>query len=132
MIVYICCAGGATSGMLCTKIKAAASKEMKIHIDSIDYVLKEVSNGGLKGFDIIFAYGAASLVTKNYIKDRDFDKYIDLILVSPQVRFEIPRIKDVVLPYNIPCEGIDMRTFGVMNGGKILDIILDYKSKLVK
>ena len=58
MIVYICCAGGATSGMYCNNIKKAA--------------------------------------------------------------------EELVEKYNIPCEEIDMKIFGTMDGKKVLENIKKY------
>ncbi len=55
-----------------------------------------------------------------------FNKFVDLILVSPQVRFHVKRIQKLLEKYNIPCEGIDMKTFGMMDGKKGLENIKKY------
>lgn len=127
MFVYICCAGGATSSLLCEKIKKSAIGKLKVHLDPILLVASDLKAGKLDDYDIILGYGAASAITDNFVNEYNLNKLLDLVLIAPQVRFEINNIQKVMNPYNIPTEGIDMKTFGYMNGDKILDKILSYK-----
>ncbi len=41
----------------------------------------------------------------------------DVILLGPQVRFELERVKKMV---NCPVEAIEMRSYGMMDGTKVL------------
>ena len=127
MFVYICCAGGMTSSLLCENIKKSASSDLRVYLDNITNVAIDFSSNKLKEFDIILGYGSASAITESFLKDYNLDNIIDLILISPQVRFEFNRIEKVVSPYNISVELIDMKTFGTMNGKKIINEILKYK-----
>lgn len=57
---------------------------------------------------------------------------IDLVLISPQVRFLLNSISKLVSPFNIPCSVIDMRTFGTMNGKEGLKLIQKYENNVFK
>lgn len=127
MLVYICCAGGATSSLFCSKIKKASNKD-NILVDDINTILtnfKELKNK----YEYIFAYGPAGFIRESSIRDYALDKIIDLILVCPQVRYLVPSIKKVTEPYNISCDSLDMKTFGTMNGAKALKGIIEFASK---
>ncbi|RHM61525.1 MULTISPECIES: PTS sugar transporter subunit IIB [Coprobacillaceae] len=54
----------------------------------------------------------------------------DVILIGPQVRFRLNGIREQV-KNAIPVDVIDMRTYGMMDGGKVLDqglkMIEDFK-----
>lgn len=127
MFVYICCAGGATSSLLCENIKKSAIGKLKVHLDPISLVVSDLKSGKLDDYDIILGYGAASSITYNFVNEYNLNELLDLVLIAPQVRFEVGNIQKVMNPYNIPAELIDMKTFGYMNGDKILDKILSYK-----
>ena len=43
----------------------------------------------------------------------------DVILIGPQIRYELPAVKEIA--GDIPVEAIDMRDYGMMNGPKVLD-----------
>ena len=127
MFVYICCAGGMTSSLLCENIKKSATSNLKVHLDNITDATYDFQLGKLKEFDIVLGYGSASIITESFIKDYNLNNIINLILISPQVRFELNRIQRVMRPYNTPVSVIDMKTFGTMNGRKMIDEILKYK-----
>lgn len=128
MFVYICCAGGMTSSLICENIKKSAKSDLKIYLDALTNAASDFQLGKLNDFDIILGYGAASAITNMFIIENDLDKILDLVLISPQVRFELPRIKKIMNPYNVPVSTIEMRTFGTMNGSKMIEEILKYKS----
>lgn len=56
-------------------------------------------------------------------KEMDF-KEVDLILVAPQVRGQIPDVKAYVADLNIPVEQIGMREYGLIKGKEILEMSL--------
>lgn len=127
MLVYICCAGGATSSLFCSKIKKASNKD-NVLVDDLMTILtdfKEIKNK----YEYILAYGPAGFIRESAIIDYSLDKIIDLILVCPQVRYLVPSIKKVTEPYNITCDSLDMKTFGTMNGEKALKDIIEFASK---
>lgn len=43
---------------------------------------------------------------------------VDVILIGPQIRYELPAVKEVA--GEIPVDAIDMRDYGMMNGPKVL------------
>lgn len=127
MLVYICCAGGATSSLFCSKIKKASNKD-NILVDDLMTILSDF--GEIKNkYEYILAYGPAGFIRESSIRDYTLDKIIDLILVCPQVRYLVPSIKKVTEPYNIYCDFLDMKTFGTMNGEKALKDIIEFASK---
>lgn len=87
-IVLLCAAGMSTS-LLVTKMRTVASNE---------------------GFECeINAYSVAEA--------EKVGQFADVILLGPQVRFELERVKKVV---NCPVEAIEMRSYGMMDGVKVL------------
>lgn len=52
----------------------------------------------------------------------------DIILVGPQIRYLLNKIKDTT-HHSIPVELIDMRTYGMMDGEKVLDQALKILNK---
>ena len=60
---------------------------------------------------------------------------VDCVLLGPQVRFNLGKIKEEADKVNpgLPVEVIDMRTYGMMDGAKVLDQALkmyeDWKNK---
>ena len=47
----------------------------------------------------------------------DVAKDADVVLLGPQVRFNVPKIKKVV---SCPVEAIDMAAYGMVDGAKVL------------
>lgn len=120
MIIYVCCAGGATSSMFCKKIKDAEEDGDKIYFNEMHHVIKELQSGNLKEYNIVLGYGSADKVDNVFLEESNFKDLVDLIWVSPQARYHVNRIKAIVGPLGIRCEAIDMTTFGRMNGKKAI------------
>lgn len=127
MFVYICCAGGLTSSLLCEKIQNCSTEDFKIHINPIRTIVSEINSGKLNEFDLILGYGDVGRFNQSFISELNLSESLDLLLISPQVRFELNRIRKVLAPYNIPSDSIDMLDFGTMNGAKLIKTILSYK-----
>lgn len=87
-IVLLCAAGMSTS-LLVTKMREVAKKE---------------------GFDCQIDAHSVSEAQK-------VGEVADVILLGPQVRFELSRVKQLV---QCPVESIDMRAYGMMDGAKVL------------
>ncbi|MEG0297157.1 MAG: PTS sugar transporter subunit IIB [Anaerorhabdus sp.] len=95
-IVLVCSAGMSTS-LLVSKMEAAAKEQ---------------------GVDCsIVAYGEAEL--KNH------ENEVDVLLLGPQVRFLINKLKAKFDPQGIPVEIINTIDYGTMNGAKVLKTALD-------
>ena len=92
-ILLVCCAGMSTS-LLVTRMEEAAKKQ---------------------GLDVkIWATSEKAL-------EQDFSQNpADVIMVGPQIRYLLNNIKQIV-NHSIPVELIDMRTYGMMDGKKVLE-----------
>jgi PTS system cellobiose-specific IIB component len=85
-IIKLFCAGGFSSSLLVTKMQEYAAKQ---------------------GYDYqVSAYAVTQCKTEG--------ADADAILVGPQVRFDIPKIKKMYP--DKPVESIEMRAYGTMNG----------------
>jgi len=54
----------------------------------------------------------------------DFDQIIteaDVILLGPQVKFQLQRLSSAAAPHGVPVAAIDMMQYGSMQGDKVLD-----------
>jgi cellobiose-specific phosphotransferase system component IIB len=125
MIVYICCAGGLTSSLFCSKIRTAA-KEENIIVDDIFTILDHYEEYQ-KQYDLILAYGPISFLTLQKIKNYNLENLLVSVWIAPQVWNLKGPLCTLLEPFHIPVYAIDMRTFGIMDGKKALD---DIKSKL--
>lgn len=92
-IMLVCSAGMSTSLLVNKMIEVAKKRGIEAKI----WATSEVNSGN------------------EYAKDP-----ADVILVGPQVRYLLPRIKETV-NNAIPVELIDMRTYGMMDGAKCID-----------
>ena len=56
---------------------------------------------------------------------------VDVILLGPQVRFNLGKIKEEAAKVNpgLPVDVIDMKDYGMMNGAKVLDFALELGGK---
>ena len=59
MLVYICCSGGATSSLFCSKIGQASDE--KVLVEHIFIVLQDLEHL-MESYDMILAYGPAELL----------------------------------------------------------------------
>jgi len=55
---------------------------------------------------------------------RQFDE-VDVVLLGPQVRFLLPKMKEVLEPKGIPVDVISGIDYGMMNGEKVLNQALE-------
>lgn len=90
-IVLVCSAGMSTS-LLVTKMKKAAEDQ------DIEVNIKAVAEADLK----------------NNIDG------IDVILLGPQVRYILKKVKTIVDPLGVPVDIINSMDYGMMNGEKVL------------
>ena len=104
--IMLACSAGMSTSLLVTRMQKAA---------------------GERGLEAkIWAVSETPLTTE-YAADP-----CDVLLIGPQVRFRLNSIKEQTKG-EIPVEVIDMRTYGMMDGSKVLDQALkmyeDWKNK---
>jgi PTS system cellobiose-specific IIB component len=54
----------------------------------------------------------------------DFDQIIseaDVVLLGPQVKFQLQSLSSAAAPHGVPVAAIDMMQYGSMQGDKVLD-----------
>lgn len=91
------CSGGASSGFLAQNIRKAAKK---------------------KDMDLeVIARGESEL--SNYIND------IDVVLIAPHLNYIKQDIEEQLSEKNIPCTVIEHATYGLLDGEKGLETILE-------
>lgn len=98
--VLLVCAAGMSSSLLEAKTIQAAKRrghELDIHAVSVGEIA-------------IFDFGA---------------KTLDLILIAPQVRYKKKSLTQLAAPYGIRVEDIDPVTFGMVDGEKLFQKIID-------
>lgn len=99
MKIMLACAGGMSSSILVNKMKEAAkTKEIEVEVWAI----------------------SESKIEDNITK-------CDVLLLGPQIRYVLERAKRIAKPYNIPVEIIEMRSYGMCDGEKVLEQALNMK-----
>ncbi len=92
--IMLACSAGMSTSLLVTRMQKAAKE---------------------RGLDAeIWAISETALTTEYAANP------CDVLLIGPQVRFRLNSIKDQV-KNAIPVDVIDMRTYGMMDGAKVLD-----------
>lgn len=91
--IFLCCAAGMSTSMLVERMKqSAASRNIEVEISAVPV--------------------------------SDFDQIItdaDVILLGPQVKFQLQSITSAAAPHGVPVAAIDMMQYGSMQGDKVLD-----------
>lgn len=91
--IFLCCAAGMSTSMLVERMKqSAASRNIEVEITAVPV--------------------------------SDFDQIItdaDVILLGPQVKFQLQSISSAAAPHGVPVAAIDMMQYGSMQGDKVLD-----------
>ncbi|AMC94610.1 PTS sugar transporter subunit IIB [Erysipelothrix larvae] len=96
--ILLLCNGGMSTSLLVTKMKAYA--------DSI-------------GFECSIEAKPSAFVSKKKPE-------VDVILIGPQIRHQLKSIKLSVDP--IPVEAIDMVAYGMMDGKKVIERVIELTS----
>lgn len=132
-MVYICCAGGLTSSLFCSKISKATTPDDKLYFDDIESLGKKFKKGELDKYDIVLGYGPTSIINENLLKNTIFTEMVDLVFIAPQARYFFNKVNELLKPYAISCNTIDRKTFGQMDGEQGLAMIkqlLSEKNKI--
>lgn len=95
--IILACAGGMSTSLLASKMQEVANSE------NIEVSIKAIPEGTIC----------------------DCLDECDVILLGPQVRFVIDKIKKMADAKSIPVEIIPMKLYGMMNGKAVLEIALD-------
>ncbi|WP_269472786.1 PTS sugar transporter subunit IIB [Vibrio taketomensis] len=91
--MLLCCAAGMSTSMLVKKMQtSAAERGIETEINAISIA------------DI----------------EENLPQY-DVVLLGPQVKYELARITELATPQNKPVAVIDMMDYGTMRGDKVLD-----------
>lgn len=94
-ILLVCSAGMSTSLLVSKMQKAAIEKGIEVNIEAVaEADLKNKAEG------------------------------IDIILLGPQVRYILSRVKNSMEPKGIPVDVINSVDYGTMNGVKVLDFAI--------
>ncbi|WP_055669523.1 PTS sugar transporter subunit IIB [Desnuesiella massiliensis] len=123
--IIIACAGGMTSSLLCTKvIKAAINRGIKAKFDSVELLLRcEEKQLKALDYELLVLYAPVSALDE---RNADiFKKYINLVLIAPQVGYMEPMVKANLEKEGLPYKLIDKKQFGLMDGEGILNSIED-------
>lgn len=94
--ILLCCAAGMSTSMLVKKMQQAADEQ----------ALKTMINA---------------------ISISDIEEYLqeyDVVLLGPQVKYELARITELAAPLNKPVAVINMMDYGTMRGDKVLETAL--------
>jgi PTS system cellobiose-specific IIB component len=91
-IVLFCAAGMSTSMLISKMEKAAQARGLEVKVN---------------------AYPEAQV--NKYVEDAD------VVLIGPQIRYALAKIKKVCDEKGVPVEPINPSDYGMMNGDKVLD-----------
>lgn len=93
--IRLFCAGGMSTSLLVTKMRAAAEAQ-GVEVD-------------------IEAHGVGSI-------DRYIDDEVDAVLLGPQVGYQKAQAAAACAKYGIPCEVIPMVDYGMVNGKGVFEL----------
>ena len=94
--ILLCCAAGMSTSMLVKKMQQAAAER------SLETMINAISIADIE--ESILEY--------------------DVVLLGPQVKYELARITELATPLNKPVAVINMMDYGTMRGDKVLDTAL--------
>lgn len=90
--IILCCSAGMSTSLLVTKMQAAAKAQ------------------GIE----------ASIKAMNESEVKNYEGEMDVLLLGPQVRFLLSKMKGKYEPMGIPVDTIPTVDYGTMNGPKVL------------
>ncbi|MBE6048382.1 MAG: PTS sugar transporter subunit IIB [Clostridium sp.] len=102
--IILCCSAGMSTSLLVTKMQAAAKEQ------GIETAIQAMSEAEVK----------------------NHEDEMDVLLLGPQVRFLLNKMKDKYEPKGIPVAVIPTVEYGTMNGAKVLKLALDLAAEGVK
>ncbi|MEC6907458.1 PTS sugar transporter subunit IIB [Photobacterium piscicola] len=94
--ILLCCAAGMSTSMLVKKMQQAADEQ------ALETMINAISISDIE----------------------DHLPQYDVVLLGPQVKYELARITELATPLNKPVAVINMMDYGTMRGDKVLDTAL--------
>ena len=125
MLLYIWCAGGMSSSLVCIKMVTAleatypALKVRSAHLDTVmarETIYREK-------YDMILIYGGIEIIRPE--NAFDLNQLIDVILIAPQVAYLLPLKQEILKDYPIIIKLIDKKIFGTVAGAQAAGDLLD-------
>ena len=102
--IILCCSAGMSTSLLVTKMQAASKEQ------GIETAIQAMSEAEVK----------------------NHEDEMDVLLLGPQVRFLLKKMKEKYEPMGIPVAVIPTVEYGTMNGAKVLKLALDLAAEGVK
>ena len=99
--ILLCCSAGMSTSLLVTKMQAAAKEQ------GIECSIQAMAEGEVK----------------------NHEDEMDVLLLGPQVRFLLKKMKEKYEPKGIPVDIIPTVDYGTMNGPKVLALALKMAGK---
>lgn len=99
--IILCCSAGMSTSLLVTKMQAAAKEQ------GIECAIQAMSEADVK----------------------NHENEMDVLLLGPQVRFLLTKMKSKYEPMGIPVDVIPTVDYGTMNGAKVLAFALKMAGK---
>lgn len=99
-VAIFCAAGMSTSFLVNNVKKAAAKRGMELEVDAFP-----------------------ESQVKKYLGK------VDMVLLGPQISYRETAIQQMYTPYNTPVAGIPLKTYGLMNGDAVIDLVLAHVKK---
>ena len=99
--ILLCCSAGMSTSLLVTKMQAAAKEQ------GIECSIQALAEGEVK----------------------NHEDEMDVLLLGPQVRFLLKKMKEKYEPKGIPVDIIPTVDYGTMNGAKVLALALKMAGK---
>jgi PTS system cellobiose-specific IIB component len=91
--IMLCCAAGMSTSMLVQKMRAeAAKRSLEVEIDAVP--VSEI---------------------ESHLNQAD------VVLLGPQVQYELQHLTELATPRGLPVAVIDMMDYGTMRGDRVLD-----------
>lgn len=125
MFVYICCSGGMSSSLFCSRMVTALNETypvLKVKAAHLDTVMARESTYRDK-YDLILVYGGVEFIRPE--NAFDLNQLIDVILIAPQVAYLLPLKQAILKDYPIIIKLIDKKIFGTMAGVQAASDLLD-------
>ena len=125
MFIFIGCAGGSTSSMFCQRMV----KEINSHDENLTAVFDDVTHVLEKRlaygshYDLVFAYGGIGDIRP--YNAYEFGQIFDAVLLAPQVSYLKPQTAALLAKYPTMLQDIPGKLFGMMDGEKGYDLLLD-------
>ncbi|MDR2976159.1 MAG: hypothetical protein LBV19_02450 [Streptococcaceae bacterium] len=125
MFIFIACAGGFSASMFCQRVV----KEIEAHdenltavFDTLDNVFKKSIAYGTN-YDLVVAYGGLDQLAA--YNSFEFGQLFDVVFIAPQASFKLPEKAELLKDYPTMVQPIPPRLFGMMDGTKASQMMLD-------